>query len=149
MHLSTFGLLDLAICMAAGDDSNRTFSPFLTSMLLASCTTGEGRSFSSTFTAVEIDASPRKDVFLFGANWRLALLNMVFAMGSVVSSTSDSDQNIFYYQRARQHLGLESLGSGHMETLQALTIMGGLYLHYRNRPNLASAPPWISKSYCL
>lgn len=26
-----------------------------------------------------------------------------------------------------------------METLHALTLMGGMYLHYRNRPNLASA----------
>lgn len=72
------------------------------------------------------------------SSW-LALLNMVFAMGSVAASGSDSDQDIIFYQRARQHLGLESLGSGHMETLQALTLMGGMYLHYRNRPNLASA----------
>ena len=72
------------------------------------------------------------------SSW-LALLNMVFAMGSVAASGSDSDQDIIFYQRAKQHLGLESLGSGHMETLQALTVMGGMYLHYRNRPNLASA----------
>jgi hypothetical protein len=72
------------------------------------------------------------------SSW-LALLNMVFAMGSVAASGSDSDQDIIFYHRARQHLGLESLGSGHMETLQALTLMGGMYLHYRNRPNLASA----------
>ncbi|KUJ24636.1 uncharacterized protein LY89DRAFT_569843, partial [Mollisia scopiformis] len=86
------------------------------------------QSFRATYLANERKDSP----------W-LALLHMVFAMGSIASSTSDCDQDIYYYQRARQHLGLESLGSGHMETLQALTLMGGLYLHYRNRPNLASA----------
>lgn len=69
----------------------------------------------------------------------LALLNMVFALGSIASTTSESDEDIEYYRRAKEHLGLESFGSGHMETLQALTLMGGLYLHYRNRPNMASA----------
>ena len=69
----------------------------------------------------------------------LALLNMVFALGSIASTTSESDEDIEYYRRAKEHLGLESFGSGRMETLQALTLMGGLYLHYRNRPNMASA----------
>ena len=86
------------------------------------------QTFRATFLANQRRDSP----------W-LALLNMVFALGSVASSTSDSDRDIVFYQQARKHLGLESLGSGHMETLHALTLMGGMYLHYRNRPNLASA----------
>ncbi|KAJ9133856.1 Fungal specific transcription factor domain-containing protein [Pleurostoma richardsiae] len=69
----------------------------------------------------------------------MALLYMVLALGSVASSTSDSEEDIVYYRAAQAHLGLESFGSGQMETLQALILMGGLYLHYRNRPNMASA----------
>ena len=69
----------------------------------------------------------------------MALLYMVFALGSVASSTSDSEEDLIYYRAAQAHLGLESFGSGQMETLQALILMGGLYLHYRNRPNMASA----------
>lgn len=69
----------------------------------------------------------------------LALLNMVFAIGSMLSSPAHSERDILFYQRAREHLRLESLGSGHMETLHAIILMGGSYLHYRNRPNLASA----------
>lgn len=68
----------------------------------------------------------------------LALINMVLALGSIAISTSDSNEDIAYYQRAQQHLGLELFGSGHRETLQALILMGGLYCHYRNRPNMAS-----------
>jgi hypothetical protein len=33
---------------------------------------------------------------------------------------------------------LESLGAGHLETVQAFAILGGSYLHYLNKPNLAS-----------
>lgn len=69
----------------------------------------------------------------------LALLNMVFTLGSIASTTSESNEDIKYYRRAKEHLGFESFGSGRMETLQALTLMGGLYLHYRNRPNMDSA----------
>ncbi|KAM3067217.1 hypothetical protein ACMFMG_005415 [Clarireedia jacksonii] len=72
------------------------------------------------------------------APW-LALLNMVFAMGSIVASKSDDHSHINFYNRARDHLGLDSFGSGHLETLQALALMGGYYLHYINRPNMANA----------
>ncbi|GAB7353956.1 hypothetical protein MBLNU459_g4555t3 [Dothideomycetes sp. NU459] len=58
------------------------------------------------------------------APW-LALLNTVFALGSLASSTSDSDQHIAYFQRARQHLELESLGSGNLLVLQALALLSG------------------------
>ncbi|TVY81258.1 Lactose regulatory protein [Lachnellula suecica] len=72
------------------------------------------------------------------AQW-LSLLNMVFAMGSIVANKSDDHTHITYYNRAREHLDIESFGSGHLETLQALSLMGGYYLHYINRPNMANA----------
>ena len=40
---------------------------------------------------------------------------------------------------ATYYLSLESFGSGRLETLQAFVLMGGQYLHFRNRPNMASA----------
>ncbi|CZT06835.1 related to lactose regulatory protein [Rhynchosporium agropyri] len=72
------------------------------------------------------------------APW-LALLNMVFAMGSIVANKSDDHGHITYYARAKEHLGIDTFGSGHIETLQAFALMGGLYLHYINRPNMANA----------
>lgn len=67
----------------------------------------------------------------------LALLNMVFALGSLASSTSDNEAHYVYFNRSRQHLTLESFGSGNLEVLQALAIMSGYYMHYLNRPNEA------------
>lgn len=72
------------------------------------------------------------------APW-LALLNMVFAMGSIVANKSDDHNHINFYNRAREHLPIDAFGSGHLETLQALALMGGFYLHYINRPNMANA----------
>ncbi|KAJ5364024.1 uncharacterized protein N7496_009737 [Penicillium cataractarum] len=69
----------------------------------------------------------------------LALLNMVLALGSIATSPGDSDEDFEYYHLAQQYLSLESFGSGRLETLQALVLMGGQYLHFRNRPNMASA----------
>lgn len=69
----------------------------------------------------------------------LALLNMVLALGSVTSSTGDSTEDLQYYHHAKQYLSLDSFGSGRLETLQALVLMGGQYLHFRNQPNMASA----------
>lgn len=69
----------------------------------------------------------------------LALLNMVFAMGSIVAMKSDDYNYVNFYNRAKEHLDLDSFGSGHIEALQALGLMGGYYLHYINRPNMANA----------
>lgn len=69
----------------------------------------------------------------------LALLNMVLALGSIASSPGDSDEDFQYYHIAQQCLTLESFGNGRLETLQALVLMGGQYLHFRNRPNMASS----------
>lgn len=67
----------------------------------------------------------------------LALLNMVFALGSLASSTADNEAHYVYFRRSRRHLNLESFGSGNLEVLQALAIMSGYYMHYLNRPNEA------------
>jgi len=74
----------------------------------------------------------------FDAPW-LALLNMVFAMGSIVAMKSDDYNHINYYNRAMEHLPMDSLGSSHIEMVQALALIGGYYLHYINRPNMANA----------
>ncbi|PVH99677.1 hypothetical protein DM02DRAFT_656153 [Periconia macrospinosa] len=86
----------------------------------------EERKFWSTYLYGE-----RKD-----APW-LGLLNMVFALGSLASSTADNETHYIYYNRSRRHLSLESFGSGNLEVLQALAIMSGYYMHYLNRPNEA------------
>ncbi|KAH8839271.1 hypothetical protein MCOR27_005019 [Pyricularia oryzae] len=74
----------------------------------------------------------------FDAPW-LALLNMVFAMGSIVAMKSDDYNHVTYYNRAMEHLPMDAFGSSHIETVQALAIIGGYYLHYTNRPNMANA----------
>ncbi|KAL2189800.1 hypothetical protein L209DRAFT_777311 [Thermothelomyces heterothallicus CBS 203.75] len=72
------------------------------------------------------------------APW-LALLNMVFAMGSIAATKSDDYNHVNYYNRAMEHLPMDALGSSHIETVQALALIGGYYLHYINRPNMANA----------
>ncbi|KAK3991387.1 lactose regulatory protein LAC9 [Cladorrhinum sp. PSN332] len=72
------------------------------------------------------------------APW-LALLNMVFAMGSIAAMKSDDYNHINYYNRAMEHLPMDAFGSSHIETVQALALIGGYYLHYINRPNMANA----------
>lgn len=74
----------------------------------------------------------------FDAPW-LALLNMVFAMGNIVAMKSDDYNHFNYYNRAMEHLPMDSLGSSHIETVQALALIGGYYLHYINRPNMANS----------
>ena len=66
------------------------------------------------------------------APW-LSLLNMVFALGSIAAMTCLDTVHTVFYSRAKRYLGLDSFGSGRMETIQALALMGGFYLHYCNR----------------
>ncbi|KAI0132002.1 fungal-specific transcription factor domain-containing protein [Xylariales sp. AK1849] len=74
----------------------------------------------------------------FDAPW-LAILNMVFAMGSIVAMKSDDYNHLNYYNRAMEHLPMDAFGSSHIETVQALALIGGYYLHYINRPNMANS----------
>ncbi|KAI5462794.1 fungal-specific transcription factor domain-containing protein [Mariannaea sp. PMI_226] len=62
---------------------------------------------------------------------------MVLTLGSIASGSDIA--HIRYYNEARSFLDLDSLGSGNLETLQALCLLGGYYLHYRNSPNMAYA----------
>jgi hypothetical protein len=87
-----------------------------------------------------IDERKFWSMYLYGdrkdSAW-LALLNMVFALGSLASSTADNEAHYVYFNRARRQLSLESFGSQNLEVLQALAIMSGYYMHYLNRPNEA------------
>ncbi|KAJ2898236.1 C6 transcription factor [Zalerion maritima] len=74
----------------------------------------------------------------FDTPW-LALLNMVFAMGSIVAMKSEDYNHVNYYNRAMEHLPMDAFGSSHIESVQALALIGGYYLHYTNRPNMANA----------
>lgn len=82
--------------------------------------------FRATYAAGE-----RKD------NSWLALLNMVLALGSI--SSGSTSLHAHYYNQTRSYLGFDCLGSGNMESLQALCLLGGYYLHYVNSPNMAYA----------
>ncbi|KAE8151464.1 fungal-specific transcription factor domain-containing protein [Aspergillus avenaceus] len=67
----------------------------------------------------------------------IALLNVVFALGSIAACPSEDMTHTIYAQRCKSFLNLESLGSSHVETIQALGLLGGHYLHYVSQPNLA------------
>ncbi|OTA85293.1 hypothetical protein M434DRAFT_36176 [Hypoxylon sp. CO27-5] len=67
----------------------------------------------------------------------LGLLNMVITIGSIASGSDTLHEQ--YYDQARAFLDLDSFGAGNLESLQALCLLGGLYLHYRNAPNMAYA----------
>lgn len=60
-------------------------------------------------------------------------------MRSNAASKEGSRCSYIYHESVRQHIGLESFGSASIESLQALCLLGGYYLHYRNTPNMASA----------
>lgn len=71
------------------------------------------------------------------SRWEL-LLSSVLAMGSVAANTAEDGVHTVFYSRAREHLNLETFTTVHLETVQALTILGGMYLHYAQQPNIAS-----------
>lgn len=72
------------------------------------------------------------------SRWQL-LLNTVLAMGSVAASNSEDTTHQTYFNRAKQHLDMDTLDSAHLETIQALAILSGFYLHYLQTPNQANA----------
>ncbi|OTB01142.1 hypothetical protein M426DRAFT_14715 [Hypoxylon sp. CI-4A] len=67
----------------------------------------------------------------------LGLMKMVITIGSIASGSETLHEQ--YYGQARTILDLDSFGAGNLESLQALCLLGGLYLHYRNAPNMAYA----------
>ena len=69
----------------------------------------------------------------------LLLLNTVLAMGGMAAASSCEDMgHVVYWKRASQYLSVETLGSVHIETVQALSLLGGYYLHYLNKPHVAN-----------
>ncbi|KAM5367891.1 hypothetical protein ACJZ2D_009802 [Fusarium nematophilum] len=93
------------------------------------------------FTPMLDEVSFRAD-YLSGrrrdAPW-LSLLNMVFAMGAIMATKSSDLDHFKFYEHAMKHLSIGAFGSSHIETVQALALLGGHYLHYVNRPNMANA----------
>jgi hypothetical protein len=67
----------------------------------------------------------------------LALLNIVLALGSIAATGPDDLTHQTYFLRCKNHLSISSLGSSHIETIQALGLIGGWYCHYISQPNLA------------
>jgi hypothetical protein len=67
----------------------------------------------------------------------LALLSIVCALGSIAATSNQDKSHSVYYARCKYHLGLDALGSPHLETVQTLGLMGELYLRYISQPNLA------------
>jgi hypothetical protein len=65
----------------------------------------------------------------------VALTNVVLALGSAVAG--DDDCHLVYHQQVRKALGYDIFCSGNLEMLQALILLGGLYLNYTNSPNSA------------
>ncbi|KAJ5109600.1 hypothetical protein N7532_002245 [Penicillium argentinense] len=87
-----------------------------------------------------IDEQHFRETYMSGRrkddHW-LALLNIVLALGCVAASTPDDPTHQTYFLRCKGHLSLSSLGSSHIETIQALGLIGGWYCHYISQPNLA------------
>lgn len=90
-----------------------------------------------------VDENEFRDTYITKARadprWCL-LLNTVLALGSVVEGPKgDEHSHQIYWQRARELLTIDTLGLAHVETVQALTLLGGLYLHYTQQPMLADS----------
>ena len=69
----------------------------------------------------------------------LALFNMVLTLGYIAANDDTQSGHGFFYGRAAEHLKFTCFETGHIYTLQALILYGGYYLHYLNKPNVASA----------
>lgn len=88
----------------------------------------EEQSFRDTYMSTE-----RTD-----SRW-LLLLNTVLAMGCIASRSTEDTGHQVYFNRLKTHLTIEVLDSAHLETVQALAILSGFYLHYIQTPNQASS----------
>jgi hypothetical protein len=68
-----------------------------------------------------------------------ALLNMVLTLGSLAAGDAQDHSHDIYYMRAKAYLDFELLGTGCVESVQALCLLGGTYLHYKKSPNMGYA----------
>lgn len=68
-----------------------------------------------------------------------ALINVVFALGSLASGTTESEMHTTYYLRARHNITpkMDKFHIPNLELLQAIGMTAGYYLHWLNRPNEA------------
>jgi hypothetical protein len=69
--------------------------------------------------------------------WQL-LLNAVLAMGSVALRDASDKTHEYFYARIKEHLTFQLFETAHLETIQAVAILTGTYLHYVQQPNLAN-----------
>lgn len=60
----------------------------------------------------------------------VSLLNIVLALRSIAVTPANNKAHYLHFQESKSHLDITSLGSLHIETIQTLGLMGGLYLHY-------------------
>jgi hypothetical protein len=91
------------------------------------------------FTPV-LDEAEFRHTYLLGVrrdNRWLALLNTVFALGSISICGADRTCHSDFFQQAMARLSLESLGDVQLETVQTLALLAGHYLHFVSQPNLA------------
>ena len=70
--------------------------------------------------------------------WTL-LLSVVLAMGQLVAGPTHVAERKPLYVRIKRYLTIETLDVAHPETIQALAILGGFYLHYLQLPILANS----------
>jgi Fungal specific transcription factor domain len=70
--------------------------------------------------------------------WNL-LCNAVLTMGCVANECSDDSTHEYYFDRIKENLKIETLSTCHIETVQALAILSGFYLHYTQQPSVANA----------
>ncbi|CAL5869176.1 uncharacterized protein PFLUO_LOCUS3404 [Penicillium psychrofluorescens] len=87
-----------------------------------------------------IDEQSFRETYLTGRrrdDYWLALLNIVLALGSIAATGHDDRTHRTYFLRCKGHLSLTSLGDSHLETIQALGLIGGWYCHYISQPHLA------------
>ncbi|KAK5940200.1 hypothetical protein PMZ80_007620 [Knufia obscura] len=90
-----------------------------------------------------IDEQDLRDTYMTqsrsDSRWQL-LLNTVLALGSMANASNCEEHgHKIYWHRAKQHLTIETLGTAHIEIVQALALLSGLYLHYISQPNLANS----------
>lgn len=87
-----------------------------------------------------LDETEFRHTYLLGVRhddrW-LALLNTVFALGSISICSADLTCHSDFFQQTMARLSLESLGDVHLETVQTLALLAGHYLHFVSQPNLA------------
>ncbi|KAN0115463.1 Fungal specific transcription factor domain containing protein [Hyaloscypha variabilis] len=129
----------------AGSSPTLAFNPSDDELKCAEPSIDEQTSIDAYFDHVH-GIVPLLDEADFRVQWRqrersdrpwLALLNMVLALGSLSAGDSDDRSHTIYHLRAKEYLDFELLGTGCMESLQALCLLGGCYLHYKNAPNMA------------